>query len=29
VLEENPTGTGQIIERARSRIDLLRFGRGR
>jgi tetratricopeptide (TPR) repeat protein len=29
VLEENPTGTGQIVERARSRIDLLRFGRGR
>jgi len=29
VLEENPTGTGQIVERARRRINLLRFGHGR
>lgn len=27
VLEENPTGTGQIVERARRRIEQLRFGR--
>jgi tetratricopeptide (TPR) repeat protein len=29
VLEENPMGTGQLVERARDRIDLLQFGRGR
>lgn len=28
VLELNPTGTGQIVDRARRRIDQLRFGRG-
>jgi tetratricopeptide (TPR) repeat protein len=28
VLELNPLGTGQIVERARRRIDELRFGRG-
>jgi tetratricopeptide (TPR) repeat protein len=29
VLEENPTLTGQVVDRARRRIDLLQFGRGR
>jgi tetratricopeptide (TPR) repeat protein len=28
VVELNPAGTGQVVERARARIDQLRFGRG-